>query len=1259
MELDEKTRKWLVTGICLHTVISPVLRKFIEPTFDSLYQSLVASKGIDVQSYQNRLEWFGKRYLNYEGINNNRTNHGRDYKQYDYKVTNPVDLSKLFIETNITQYNGFHESCDSSALLNIIIYMYTDVPDFSSGLKCVAEQVRNDVRNGWAHPSTWDDSKFAGELALMANLIKQMGLPGTEESKTLEELDRWAQEGVEMIGGFSALDLVRELSKGIEKIENPDVQEVKTDLSKIQEEVNTIKRKMEDLEGSQTKFEKRVNKVEKGLETERDLRVLPEYQKEYIEDWRKDEETFLETKAANTVGERIKTQNIVVVTGSSGSGKSSIVHHIAFELQRTEKYDIIPVLEGPTDIIKHFHRGRKQVFVVDDVCGKEGICKPMVDMWLTHMEKLTTIFTSSCSTKLLVSCRLQIFHEKLFQCLVMFKDTECNLLSKDLRLSSTERVQMLAKYVKEEWVNDIDETMLNVDFLPLLCKLATNEKSKNGMINLLKHPVECISESIDYIIESDRVKCCVLVLCVLFEAGFDIEWLKTSNKSIDICKNLDTNVSKESVRNRIKENFRVLTGTYVKKIGSKYYIIHDMIYDIVLVKSGQNLPETFIKHAPVNVIASHFCFSDIQLSHTNLVIKLSNDYSETYFDRILDDLQSGNIQSMLHNAQLKSDLYRQKLTKHFSDRKEDFAKNLEMVKKCWKSRMDVFWGECMQRLWRVMIKTTVLTEVISSGYTDLVELMLNSGYSTNGFIPSENPLLLAIYYGYNDIVKLLLAYNADAIANNSFNCTPIALACIKKNKDAVRMLLEKTAILLQNKESPLHDDCMSTNILDVASLLLNVRYVVNAHDKNGQNPFQIALNIACLLVNVEVVRFLLKYNVDVTSNTIRQTPLHFACMTGNVDLVALLIENRADVKQCDYFRQAALHYACSIQNKDIVKLLVEYNADVTQCNKDGQTPLHIACSIKNKDIVKLLLEYEADVTHCNKDGQTPLHIACSNQQTIENLLYGYSAKVKKWYNDGRTLFFPCAPGNEALIILMRKHYASAKYCDKDENVDLVDMLLAHHADINQSDKDGKTPLYGACESKNVELVELLLENKADLKHCDKNGQTPLLAACLSSDEKVVKLLLDHKVDIAHCDKDGQTPLYAACKSDNVEVVKLLLQHNADVTQCDNDGQTVLYAACRSRNVEILKLLLEHNADVTHCDKDGHSVFFMTCWLGTLEIAKLLLQHMTDVTKPEKFGKSPLEYVHDIGYPAIIDLVCNHKSVKEKDQDVTVIYDRTS
>ncbi|VDI10861.1 Hypothetical predicted protein [Mytilus galloprovincialis] len=63
---------------------------------------------------------------------------------------------------------------------------------------------------------------------------------------------------------------------------------------------------------------------------------------EELENWKKDDKTFIETNGAKCVLKCIKENGCVVVTASSGSGKSSLVRHVALQMQN-EGYEILPV----------------------------------------------------------------------------------------------------------------------------------------------------------------------------------------------------------------------------------------------------------------------------------------------------------------------------------------------------------------------------------------------------------------------------------------------------------------------------------------------------------------------------------------------------------------------------------------------------------------------------------------------------------------------------------------------------------------------------------------------------------------------------------------------------------------------------------------------------------------------------------------------------------------------------------------------------
>lgn len=112
----------------------------MEPVITNLYNSLKLSDQIDKQTYTGHLKVYGavNFYLNYKTINNNKTPPGNRAPNYDYKVKNAVDLSKLFLETSMAHYKGFDESCDSSALLGIIV----NTDKFPANVQIAAKDVR-------------------------------------------------------------------------------------------------------------------------------------------------------------------------------------------------------------------------------------------------------------------------------------------------------------------------------------------------------------------------------------------------------------------------------------------------------------------------------------------------------------------------------------------------------------------------------------------------------------------------------------------------------------------------------------------------------------------------------------------------------------------------------------------------------------------------------------------------------------------------------------------------------------------------------------------------------------------------------------------------------------------------------------------------------------------------------------------------------------------------------------------------------------
>ncbi len=68
------------------------------------------------------------------------------------------------------------------------------------------------------------------------------------------------------------------------------------------------------------------------------------------------------------------------------------------------------------------------------------------------------------------------------------------------------------------------------------------------------------------------------------------------------------------------------------------------------------------------------------------------------------------------------------------------------------------------------------------------------------------------------------------------------------------------------------------------------------------------------------------------------------------------------------------------------------------------------------------------------------------------------------------------------------------------------LIEKNPAIIRERDSDGWTPLHWACRSHKAEMVELLLAHGADVNARDAKGRTPRSIALQDGQEEVVKIL---------------------------------------------------------------------------------------------------------------------------------------------------------
>lgn len=130
-------------------------------------------------------------------------------------------------------------------------------------------------------------------------------------------------------------------------------------------------------------------------------------------------------------------------------------------------------------------------------------------------------------------------------------------------------------------------------------------------------------------------------------------------------------------------------------------------------------------------------------------------------------------------------------------------------------------------------------------------------------------------------------------------------------------------------------------------------------------------------------------------------------------------------------------------------------------------------------------------------------------------------------------------------------------------------LIQQGCGVNIQENNGNTPIFNAAYFGWIELVEILLAHHADINLQNIDGATPLYAAAQQGNVDVVKCLLEHGADTDLARNFGDTPLFLASQENQIEIVKLLL--TADKINLD--------ASFRSNRLSLIDFAKDHSAEV--------------------------------------------------------------------------------
>ena len=213
------------------------------------------------------------------------------------------------------------------------------------------------------------------------------------------------------------------------------------------------------------------------------------------------------------------------------------------------------------------------------------------------------------------------------------------------------------------------------------------------------------------------------------------------------------------------------------------------------------------------------------------------------------------------------------------------------------------------------------------------------------------------------------------------------------------------------------------------------------------------------------------------------------------------------------------------------------SVDVMEDNDRKDTPLIAACRLGRTEIVQIALQFNAKNDPHPEFGRTALQVAvASGHVECARLILETAAE-----SDVNHIISNHEDSNKEAPI----HVASR--CG---NVNMLELLIDHGANVSLVDGRGKTCLHSAAQSGNYECLNFLLFTGCGdmLENRDDQGYSPLHVSVKANKFECVQTLLEHGADIDLLTIDGKSPLVLAGRSEKMH--QILLQFSSKVPPVD-------------------------------------------------------------------------------------------------------------
>jgi hypothetical protein len=195
--------------------------------------------------------------------------------------------------------------------------------------------------------------------------------------------------------------------------------------------------------------------------------------------------------------------------------------------------------------------------------------------------------------------------------------------------------------------------------------------------------------------------------------------------------------------------------------------------------------------------------------------------------------------------------------------------------------------------------------------------------------------------------------------------------------------------------------------------------------------------------------------------------------------------------------------------KELQRCVNPLEAEFDITDSHGRTPVHVVSAKNFQEALQMLIDHDVDIHAADNWGRTPLFEACARgcEDTVELLMKDPDIDTNSPDDMDMTPLFVAVANKHSRVVKALLHNSATE--------------------VNIKDEFDGTPLHLAAQNGDVEAVQLLLRHKADVNAGTNYKQTAMHFACQNGYDECVELLLRYRADVNAQNKFKQTPLHIA------------------------------------------------------------------------------------------------------------------------------------